>query len=84
MASLTIRNLDDDIKSRLRVRAAQQGHSMEQEARVILDTALRPLPLGTDLATRLGQRAAAIHGVEPEELRIAERASLPEPPTFDP
>jgi len=33
VASITIRNLDDDIKQRLRVRAAQHGRSMEEEAR---------------------------------------------------
>ena len=36
MASITIRNLDDDIKQRLRVRAAEHGRSMEEEARDIL------------------------------------------------
>ena len=36
MASITIRNLDDDIKHRLRVRTAEHGRSMEEEARDIL------------------------------------------------
>ncbi len=36
MAALTIRNLDDITKERLRVQAARHGHSMEEEARVIL------------------------------------------------
>ena len=36
MASLTIRNIDDALKERLRVRAASHGHSMEEEARTIL------------------------------------------------
>lgn len=40
MASLTIRNLDDAIKERLRVRAAMHGHSMEEEARMILRKAV--------------------------------------------
>lgn len=40
MASLTIRNIDDTVKERLRVRAALHGHSMEEEARVILKTAV--------------------------------------------
>ena len=40
MATLTIRNLEDSIKERLRVRAALQGHSMEEEARVILKRAV--------------------------------------------
>ena len=36
MASLTIRQLDDDVKRRLRLRAARQGRSMEEEARHLL------------------------------------------------
>ena len=36
MASLTIRSLDDALKTRLRVRAAEHGRSMEEEARHIL------------------------------------------------
>jgi plasmid stability protein len=36
MATLTIRNLPDDVRDRLRVRAAQAGRSMEAEARAIL------------------------------------------------
>ena len=34
MASITIRNLDDDVKTRLRVRAADNCRSMEEEARL--------------------------------------------------
>lgn len=40
MASLTIRNIEEGIKERLRVRAAMHGHSMEEEARVILKRAV--------------------------------------------
>ncbi|MEA3024278.1 MAG: phosphopantothenoylcysteine decarboxylase / phosphopantothenate---cysteine ligase [Alphaproteobacteria bacterium] len=36
MASLTIRQLDDDVKRRLRLRAARHGRSMEEEARHLL------------------------------------------------
>jgi antitoxin FitA len=36
MASITIRNLDPDVKTRLRIRAAEHGRSMEAEAREIL------------------------------------------------
>jgi len=39
MASITIRNLDDPLKARLRVQAATHGRSMEDEARDILRTA---------------------------------------------
>jgi len=35
MAALSIRNLDDHVKERLRVRAAQHGRSMEAEVRAI-------------------------------------------------
>ena len=40
MASITIRNLDDNVKTRLRVRAADNGRSMEEEARLILRDAV--------------------------------------------
>jgi phosphopantothenoylcysteine decarboxylase / phosphopantothenate---cysteine ligase len=36
MASITIRQLDDDLKRRLRLRAVRNGRSMEDEARTIL------------------------------------------------
>ena len=36
MATLTIRNLDEDVKRRLRLRGAENGRSMEAEARAIL------------------------------------------------
>ena len=40
MAVLTIRNIEDDVKARLRVRAATHGRSMEEEARIILRQAV--------------------------------------------
>jgi plasmid stability protein len=40
MASITIRRLPERVKSRLRVRAARHGRSMEAEARVILQESL--------------------------------------------
>ena len=45
MAQLTIRDLEDDVHDRLRVRAAQHGRSMEEEAREILRRAVQPLPV---------------------------------------
>ncbi len=44
MASITIRNLTDEQKQALRVRAAENGRSMEAEARAILDAALGDQP----------------------------------------
>jgi plasmid stability protein len=40
MATLLIRNLDDAVRDKLRVRAAERGHSMEEEARSILASAI--------------------------------------------
>jgi len=40
MATLTIRNFDDTLKTQLRIEAAQHGHSMEEEVRIILRRAL--------------------------------------------
>ena len=62
MASITIRNLDDDVKTRLRVRAADNGRSMEEEARLILRDAVGRKPELTEprehhpVALRAGQR----------------------------
>jgi len=40
MASMTIRDIDDSLKARLRLRAAKHGRTMEDEARDILRAAL--------------------------------------------
>src|SRR3954463_6659313 len=42
MGTITIRNIEDDVKQALRRRAAEHGVSMEQEVRTILRTAARP------------------------------------------
>ena len=44
MPSITVRNLDSELKDRLRAQAAQHGCSMEQEARNILAAALPEPP----------------------------------------
>lgn len=53
MATVTIRKLPDEVYRALRVRAAENGRSLEAEIRDILETAVRPpgrLKLGTTLA----------------------------------
>jgi plasmid stability protein len=40
MAVITVRNLDDDVQRRLKLRAAAHNHSMEAEARAILSAAV--------------------------------------------
>jgi plasmid stability protein len=57
MAGITIRDLDPDLKERLRVRAARHGRSMEEEARVILKSAMAsaastPVRLGDSIRRR--------------------------------
>ena len=42
MASVTIRNLPDDVKQSLRERAARNGRSLEDEARRALIALVRP------------------------------------------
>ena len=62
MAMLTIRNLDDALKAQLRIRAAEHGHSMEEEARRILRDALIPAlndqkRLGTRIHRKILERS---------------------------
>jgi len=40
MATLTVRNLDDEVVRRLRIRAAEHGRSAEAEHRAILQSTL--------------------------------------------
>ena len=74
LASITIRNLDADVKQRLRIRAAEHGHYMEEEARRILRAALpgQATPR-TDLARAIHERFAPLGGVE---LRLPERQPM--------
>ncbi|SPK70548.1 conserved protein of unknown function (plasmid) [Cupriavidus taiwanensis] len=60
MATLTIRNLDDELKARLRVEAAQHGRSMEEEVREILRRALSQPQARGGLGSRLRQRFATL------------------------
>ena len=81
MASITVRNLEDGLKRKLRVRAAQNGRSMEQEARDILRAALdeESTPV-KDLASAIRARFEPLGGVE---LELPARGPMREPPRFD-
>lgn len=82
MATLTIRNLDEDTKTRLRVRAARHGRSMEEEARTLLAAAVRaPASRSADLATSIRRRFEPLGGVE---LDLPVREAGREPPKFRP
>jgi plasmid stability protein len=79
MASITIRNLDEVVKMRLRIRAAEHSRSMEEEARCILREVLdrqRPQTLADIALEMFGQE----HGVE---LDSPPPADPREPPSFD-
>ena len=80
MASITIRNLDEDVKARLRVRAAGRGHSMEEEARQILREAVEHEAGPTNLAAAIRGRFEPLGGVE---LELPPRERMREPPTLD-
>jgi antitoxin FitA len=81
MASITIRDLEDDVKARLRVRAAMRGRSMEEEARHILRASLAGDAAAgverTDLGTAIHDRFRAIGGVE---LQVPKRTAIRRPP----
>jgi plasmid stability protein len=79
MASITIRNLDDDIKQRLRVRAAEHGRSMEEEARDILRRVMSDTASPRNLAAAIRARVAAGARVD---LELPAREPTREPPEF--
>jgi antitoxin FitA len=63
MATLVIRDLRDDVKARLRIQAAEHGHSMEAEARALLTTALVGRRI-EGLGSYIHEQFADIGGVE--------------------
>ncbi|SBT09032.1 conserved hypothetical protein [Candidatus Accumulibacter aalborgensis] len=78
MASITIRNLEDSIKTKLRMRAASQGRSMEDEARCILRAVLgKEDAVGESLVERIRRRFGPLGDVR---LPRAEREDIREPP----
>ncbi len=80
MASITIRNLDDKVKTLLRVRAAEHHRSMEEEARLILREAVAAKPSSRNLAEIARAYFGPENGVDLElPTRIADR----EPPSFE-
>jgi plasmid stability protein len=77
MASMTIRDIDDSIRARLRVRAAKRGRSMEDEARDILHAALSAqAPRAKTLVDSIRARIEPLGGVD---LEIAPREPMREP-----
>jgi antitoxin FitA len=89
MASITIRNLADDVKRRLRIRAAENGRSMEEEAREILEKGVappsglaeepKPFRTGADLWDAIRALVEPLGGIE---LEIPPRHPMRDPPDF--
>lgn len=80
MASITIPNLDDEVKMRLRKRAAEHHLSMEEEARVILREAVGRKPSSRNLAEITRSWFGPENGVN---LELPPRGPGREPPSFD-
>jgi len=74
MATITIRNLDEQLKHRLQLRAARHGRSMESEAREILLAAVNEPDSPGSLVDALIERFASLGGVE---LELPERSTPP-------
>ena len=80
MASITIRKLDDEIKRRLRIRAAEHGRSMEEEARDILRQVVGEGKPAHNLAASIRARVAPLGGAD---MDLPPREPMREPPAFD-
>jgi plasmid stability protein len=81
MATMTIRNIDDQLKTRLRVQAAQHNRSMEDEARDILRAALSVEPTRpTSLAAAIRARIEPLGGID---LELPEREPIRNSVAFD-
>lgn len=64
MAALSIRGIDDQVRERLRVRAARHGRSMEAEIRAILVAAVSEQGSSEGLFATLLNRFGDLGGVE--------------------
>ena len=95
MTNLTIHDIDEDLEQSLKLRAAHNGRSVEDEVRHLLRQAVDAAPqkpLGTEHGSRTGRKSneslfdAIRRHIEPlggVELEIPPRGFGREPPTFD-
>ena len=79
LSALSIRSLDDQVKERLRVRAARNGRSMEAEVRAILTEAVAEPGKTPDLFQAIMDRFSELGGVE---LDLPPRATRARPAEF--
>lgn len=82
MAAISVRDLDEDVTARLKVRAARHGRSMEAEVRAILTESLAGDDDGRpNLGQAIRQDFAELGGVElelPARQDMPRAAELPE------
>jgi plasmid stability protein len=74
VATLTVRGFDDELHTRLRVRAARHGRSMEAEVRAVLADYLSSPRTSGSLGSRIHARFAALEGAE---LELPSRDDMP-------
>ncbi len=79
MPMLTIRNIDESLKARLKVVAAQHGVSMEEEVRRIIRDAIQPNSQEKGLGSRIHQRFAKVGGVD---IELPSRKTARQAPEF--
>ena len=78
MATLTVRNLPDEVRRALRIRAATHGRSTEAEVRDILEMVARP-PERIKLGSLLASIAREAGGLTDEEHALFESARIKSP-----
>lgn len=81
MATLTIRNVDDEVKARIREQAARNGVSMEEELRRLLQKSFGPRPkksLGEHMRAKMKEL-----GIDGVELELPSREDQPKRPDVD-
>jgi plasmid stability protein len=82
VAQLLVRNLDEDVKARLRVLAAEHGRSMEEEVRAILRQAVEAKPRPGGFGSRVAARFAG-SGLRDDEQLPDLRDAAVRPVPFD-
>ena len=84
MATITVRDLDDEVKQKLRERAAKNGRSMEAEVRAVLVDAVtvKEPVVEYGLATHIRNRLAQVDGFV--DLELPDRSQqMPGPSVFE-
>ncbi len=79
MADVSIRNLNDQVREKLRTRAAGHGRSMEAEMRAILEEAVTDPQPASNLLDVIFGRFQELGGVD---LEMPSRSTAPRAPDF--